>query len=50
MAKRKKETSWNDVKKVLSQQDNKELISVLKDIYSLNKDNKTFQYQSDPGY
>ncbi|AQT67507.1 hypothetical protein STSP2_00655 [Anaerohalosphaera lusitana] len=42
MAKQNKSVKWSDVKKVLSNRDRKELLALIKDLYSLNKQNKTF--------
>ena len=37
-----KKIAWNEVKKILSQKDSKELLHLVKDLYSLNQENKTF--------
>ena len=42
MKKTNKNIPWSDVKGVLTKKDSKELLLLIKDLYSLNKDNKTF--------
>ena len=42
MAKSDKFVKWTDVKKVIVSKDSKELLALIKDLYSLNHQNKTF--------
>ena len=42
MAKTDKSVKWTDAKKVLASKDPKELLALIKDLYSLNQQNKTF--------
>ena len=37
-----KKTAWRDVKAILSEKDKRELLKLVGDLYSLNKDNKVF--------
>jgi hypothetical protein len=47
MTEQKKE-AWSDVKNVLSEKEKKELITLIGDLYRLNKDNKTFLHSRYP--
>lgn len=43
-----KKMAWSDVKIVLSEKEKKELITLIGDLYRLNKDNKTFLHSRYP--
>jgi hypothetical protein len=42
MAKKKKESSWNDIKKSIEQFDKKQLVDLLRDVYRLSPDTNDF--------